>query len=351
MEQKLVSIVVPIYKVEKYLDRCLRSIVNQSYQNLEIILVDDGSPDRCPEMCEAWAEKDSRIKVVHKQNAGLGMARNTGIEHASGEYICFFDSDDYVDERLVEKACERMARDNADIVVFGMANVDAHGRVIGERIPQTEKQLFEGDAVRTEFLPDLIDCSCNHARNREMTFSAWSCMYSMELIRRTQWRFVSERQNISEDSYSLIWLYRYVQRVSVLAEAMYYYCLNGASLTQAYREDRFDRCRQFYIDTAAMAAEQGHDEEVQRRIAGLFVSFTIAALKQIAAAEMKQKEKRARISRIVRDDQLRAALKLMGDDYASGAKGLICRAMRCGNALATAIMVYAKVLQEAKNAE
>lgn len=351
MEQKLVSIVVPIYKVEKYLDRCLRSIVNQSYQNLEIILVDDGSPDRCPEMCEAWAEKDSRIKVVHKQNAGLGMARNTGMEHASGEYICFFDSDDYVDERLVEKACERMARDNADIVVFGMANVDARGRVIRERIPRTEKQLFEGDVVRTEFLPDLIDCSCNHARNKGLSLSACCCMYTMQMLQDTQWRFVSERQNISEDSYSLIWLYGYVRRVSVLAEAMYYYCLNGASLTQAYREDRFDRCRQFYIDTAAMAAEQGHGEEVQRRIAGLFVSFTIAALKQIVAAEMKRKEKRARISRIVRDDRLQAALALMGNDYAGGAKGLMCRGMRSRSVLATEMMVYAKVLQEAGKAE
>ena len=84
-----ISLIIPVYNVEKYLDRCITSIVNQTYRNLEIILVDDGSPDNCPSMCDRWGEKDSRIKVVHKENAGLGMARNTGIECATGDYICF----------------------------------------------------------------------------------------------------------------------------------------------------------------------------------------------------------------------------------------------------------------------
>ena len=92
----LISVIVPIYKVEAYLDRCVRSIAEQTYQNLEIILVDDGSPDRCPAMCDAWAEQDSRIKVIHKENGGLSDARNAGLEIASGAYIAFVDSDDWV---------------------------------------------------------------------------------------------------------------------------------------------------------------------------------------------------------------------------------------------------------------
>ena len=94
MLNKKVTVVLPIYNVEKYLDRSVKSIVEQTYTNLEIILVDDGSPDMCPQMCDEWARKDKRIKVIHKKNAGLGMARNTGIDNASGDYICFFDSDD-----------------------------------------------------------------------------------------------------------------------------------------------------------------------------------------------------------------------------------------------------------------
>ena len=98
----LISVIVPVYKVEKYLDRCVQSIVDQTYRNLEIILVDDGSPDRCPAMCDAWAEKDSRIKVIHKENGGVSSARNMGMKAANGKYVCFVDSDDWVDLRYVE---------------------------------------------------------------------------------------------------------------------------------------------------------------------------------------------------------------------------------------------------------
>ena len=98
-----VSVIVPIYNVEKYLDRCVTSIVNQTLHDIEIILVDDGSPDNCPQMCDEWAERDSRIRVVHKKNEGLGYARNSGMDLARGEYIAFVDSDDYVNENTYKK--------------------------------------------------------------------------------------------------------------------------------------------------------------------------------------------------------------------------------------------------------
>ena len=99
---ELVSIIVPVYKVERYLDRCLKSLVNQTYLNIEIILVDDESPDKCPEICDEWAKKDCRIKVIHKKNGGLSDARNKGLEFAEGIYVCFVDSDDYVAQTYVE---------------------------------------------------------------------------------------------------------------------------------------------------------------------------------------------------------------------------------------------------------
>lgn len=97
------SIIVPVYKVEKYLDRCVESLVNQSYKNIEIVLVDDGSPDRCPEICDEWGKRDNRIKVIHKKNGGLSDARNTGLLASSGEYVFFVDSDDYIDLESAEK--------------------------------------------------------------------------------------------------------------------------------------------------------------------------------------------------------------------------------------------------------
>lgn len=104
MEQMpLISVIVPVYKVEPYLDRCIRSIVGQTYENLEILLVDDGSPDRCGEICDGWAEKDSRIRVIHKENGGAGLARNVALDQARGELIGFVDSDDYIAPDMYEQ--------------------------------------------------------------------------------------------------------------------------------------------------------------------------------------------------------------------------------------------------------
>ena len=113
----LISVIVPIYKVEEDLDRCIKSIVNQTYKNLEIILVDDGSPDACPNMCDEWAKKDDRIVVVHKKNEGIGIARNTGIELSKGEYLCFVDSDDYITEDSIQIMYNRIKQDNSELVV------------------------------------------------------------------------------------------------------------------------------------------------------------------------------------------------------------------------------------------
>ena len=110
-EFPLISVIVPVYRVEAYLDRCLRSIADQTYRNLEIILVDDGSPDGSGAICDAWAEKDSRIRVIHKENAGAGAARNTGLDIASGEIISMIDSDDYLDVHMYEHLLSLMTED------------------------------------------------------------------------------------------------------------------------------------------------------------------------------------------------------------------------------------------------
>ena len=110
-----ISIIVPVYKVEKYLDKCVNSIVGQTYKNLEIILVDDGSPDNCPAMCDEWAQKDSRIKVIHKKNGGLSSARNAGLDACTGDYIGFVDSDDWIEPDMYEYLLNIGMKNNADV--------------------------------------------------------------------------------------------------------------------------------------------------------------------------------------------------------------------------------------------
>ena len=102
LNEELISVIIPIYKVEKYLRECIDSIINQSFKNLEIILVDDGSPDNCGKICDEYAKKDNRLKVIHKENGGLSSARNAGLDIATGEYISFVDSDDYVSNKFIE---------------------------------------------------------------------------------------------------------------------------------------------------------------------------------------------------------------------------------------------------------
>ena len=113
-----VSVIVPVYKVEKYLKKCIDSILNQTYRDLEVILVDDGSPDQCGTICDRYGREDSRVHVIHKENGGLSDARNTGVERASGEYILFVDSDDYIEPELVEKTVKAAEKTGCDLVMF-----------------------------------------------------------------------------------------------------------------------------------------------------------------------------------------------------------------------------------------
>ena len=313
MNEALVSVVLPIYNVEMYLERCIESIVNQTYKNLEIILVDDGSPDHCPQICDEWGKKDSRVRVVHKVNAGLGMARNTGIEHATGKYICFFDSDDYVKTNTIEKIVGLTEKVNADIVTFGYSNVDNNGLVKNEYVPSTVKEIFRGKEVQEEFLPDML-AERKESVNKRLHMSAWASLYSMKLIKESGWKFVSEREIIAEDVYSLLVLYKSVQCVAVLSEALYFYCDNGASLTHTYRKDRYKKIEKFYIETTQKSKQLGYSEKVIDRVRMPYYSFTIAALKMISRANCSYREKRHYINEIMDSKTFRTLIKEM--DYA-----------------------------------
>lgn len=133
MPNPLVSVIVPVYRVENYLHRAVDSLINQTYTNLEIILVDDGSPDRCPQICDEYAGQDSRIKVIHKPNGGLSDARNTGLAIASGDYLVFLDSDDYLHIKAIEILISEAIRHKACIVCCGMNIVDSDNNIYDHR--------------------------------------------------------------------------------------------------------------------------------------------------------------------------------------------------------------------------
>ena len=145
------SIIVPVYKVEDYLEKCVQSILAQTEADFELILVDDGSPDRCGAMCDRFAQTDARIRVIHQENQGQGVARNSGIQAASGDWLLLVDSDDWIEPQLLEKTLEAGVRSQADIVVFQLRTVDESGREVSifrEALP-TDRPL---DPQRDKFL-------------------------------------------------------------------------------------------------------------------------------------------------------------------------------------------------------
>lgn len=342
MSEPLITVVVPIYNVERYLDECIESIVGQTYKNLEILLIDDGSTDLCPAICDEWARKDQRIRVIHKQNQGLGMARNTGIDGANGEYICFTDSDDYIDIHTVEKAYRKAQYYNAEIVIYGIADFDDNNTDVTVHIPVVASNLYEGSRVQTDLLPDLIDCDHVNSKSENLPFSACSCLFSMKLIKSNNWRFVSERNIISEDSYSLLKLYRHVTRVYVINETLYFYRRNARSLSRTYRTDRYDKTKSFYIKAEEVAVESGYSDKVQERISGLFYSFTIDCLKQIITAQNTYNVKMKAIKHIVFDEILRNCLKRCRYGKRKKAKAILKHAILARNTLAVYLLVYLK---------
>ena len=219
-----VSIIVPIYNVEKYLDRCIQSLLNQTLKDVEIILVDDGSPDNCPKMCDEYAMKDLRIKVIHKQNAGLGYARNSGLEIATGEYVAFVDSDDYVESDMYERWYEAINTYNVGMVLCGFYR-DKQGRKTEAVIDNMPKKEMIIDS-RADYITNLIGQLPNEPLGLFYGYAVWNILFSNEIINKYQIRFKSERIYLSEDILFQVEYAARVKNVLLYPTPFYNYCLN-----------------------------------------------------------------------------------------------------------------------------
>lgn len=302
MQEPLVSVVLPIYKVEKYLNRCIESVVCQTYKNLEIILVDDGSPDLCPQMCDEWAQKDNRIKVIHKPNGGLGKARNTGIENANGEYIFFFDSDDYVDKTIVEKCVASTYPEQTDVVLFGRYNRFEDG-TLSEMKVTADKLVFDCDTVRSELLSGLFTYDMG------MGVSAWGKMYRLSTINNNGLRFKSEKEIISEDSYFMLEFFSCVTRAVIVPECLYYYCERGDSLSHKYNSERYEKNNDFLVKSLDLIKKNGLPDKVAVHLKARYHAFMISALKQIYLSDLTSEERKKEIKRVYHDPVLRSTLE------------------------------------------
>lgn len=298
MNMPSVSIIVPIYNVEEYINRCIDSLINQTLKDIEIILVDDESPDNCPIICDEYAIIDQRIKVIHKKNEGLGFARNSGLNIATGEYVAFVDSDDYVDTLMFEKLYATAKEYSLDTVYCGFSNVD-YNMKIHEIKEVKELTIYDTpDKIRNVLL-DMIACEPSSKIERKYRMSVWHSIYSMNIINENNIRFYSEREFISEDIIFDINYLMETKKIAFIPDSLYFYCFNNNSLTKTFRKDRFEKNVKLYLEMIKQVKEKNIDLNVaKQRIDRFLIGYTRVNLRTISKSNIKYKEKKELINEI-----------------------------------------------------
>ncbi len=214
-----ISIIVPVYNVEKYIDCCVQSIINQTYENFELIIIDDGSPDNCPSICDKWGKKDLRIKVLHKTNGGLSDARNYGLKYAKGEYITFIDSDDYISPFYLEKLYNLIINNDADIACVKHLSFNGNRQVIDNNISD-------------DFLIIDYQKACKELfTTQRLTTMAWGKLYAKNIIDTTEFPIGKNHEDTATICKYLYYSSKFKNKIAISQDQLYYYRQNNSSIT------------------------------------------------------------------------------------------------------------------------
>ena len=259
-----VSVIVPVYNTENYLEQCVETLKTQTLKEIEIILVDDGSKEVCANLCDALAKTDERIKVIHKQNAGPGIARNTGIKAASGEYIGFVDSDDYVNLDMYEKLYGVALKNDADLVVSGIAFVG--GNTYGKDGEYEEKHYFDKETIfENEDIKNLVlgvvGALPHEPDDSRYGVSTCKNLFKRSVILDNNLEFLSERKVMSEDTIFMVDFIKKIKKAVGIPGAFYCYRRNDASFSKSYRSDRFSMVQSFIEELEKHIKDVANAEE------------------------------------------------------------------------------------------
>ena len=241
--EKLVSIIVPVYKVEECLPTCIHSLMTQTYKNVEIICVDDGSPDNCPALLDQYAEKDKRIKVIHKENGGVASARNRGVAEATGEFISFVDSDDWIDERYVEILMQGIEQYGGDVSACGCTRVST----IGERREKNTERAFFIRASQEELL--------NHWALRR---TVWGKIYKRRLLAD---RFFISQISLAEDAVFNLNVICHTENIKIYETdlPLYYWYMRENSITHTVKTTDYLGVPRWYVDHMDEVEKTGYE--------------------------------------------------------------------------------------------
>lgn len=279
----------------------MESLLKQTLKEIEIIMVDDESPDNCPAICDQYANKYPNIKVIHKKNAGLGMACNSGIKVATGEYIAFCDSDDYVDSNMYETMYNTAIQYNADAVFSGIKTVDQNGK-INPMNSYPSLQVIKDKKEISNFAMDMIASKPSDSTERHIAMSAKIVLYRKDIIDKNNLKFVSERHLISED---LIWnldILCHSSCIVTLPQSYYYYYKNTDSLSKRIRIDRFRFFKTIREYLLNKQTEYYHlPQEVKQRINRMFIGYCRFYIGNITNSTLPRQEKKQIVSNICKD--------------------------------------------------
>ena len=285
MTTPLISVIVPVYRVEEYLERCVKSILSQTYKNLEVILVDDGSPDQCPAICDACAEKDARVKVIHQENKGLSGARNAGIDAASGEYLAFVDSDDYVSPHFIEELYQLLQDTGCAIGQCRFSYVKGDGLV---EEGDSAFCIYRGESLMEQLYGPEEKATC--------FVVAWNKLYRAELFKETGIRYPEGR--IHEDEATTYRLFHEAKKLAFLDRALYgYYTENGGSITSVFSVKRLQWLTA-HEERIAFFKKNGYEKllpAAYRKLCDACITFYFRCTEQVKDAEELKKELRKRL--------------------------------------------------------
>ena len=290
-----VTIIIPVYNVEKYLNKCVQSVMNQTYSDLEIILVDDGSPDNCPKMCDNLAKSDSRIKVIHKQNGGLSDARNAGIDVATGEYLMFVDSDDYIAPTMVEKLYTALKTANADISICNFFYV---GEMNGDDYSERNTNLpIKNEIITSEFV----------LKNNKL--------YKKEVFENIRFQV----GKLHEDEYIFHEIFFNANKIACISDGLYYYVQRKDSIMgNKMNYKRLDATEALLLRCNAYMCKCGYEKIAVKELLSAASKFHGYYCSSNAVIDEKHKSRNIELQRefrILFRKMLRQKIKISVHDF------------------------------------
>jgi glycosyltransferase involved in cell wall biosynthesis len=289
----IVSIIVPVFNAQKYLNQCIQSVINQSFTNWELILVNDGSSDNSGDICNHYSAVDARIKVIHKRNEGVGAARNDGIDTSSGIYFCFLDADDWLDSNALNEAIMASEKNQADLIQFGCKRISDNGKILTVRTPPDIKIILDdenqGHAIQ------LFDA--------DNSFAVWGKLIKKEVIEKSKLRFGNKKRG--QDIEFTIELYKHLRTISSIPNPLYNYRVLY-NISNKYDQNIVRNHIDNYLNFCDLFKAHLHEKRLQIYAYKLFILWfvVVVPINISLNKNLSLKEKKLELNKIFLNTQL-----------------------------------------------